>query len=169
MKIDNKETFENIFRAYYTDMLNYAFSFTHDITIAEEIVQDIFLSLWENRFQREINPPVKNYLIRAVKNQSINYKTRKLEKSHLFSVVEEKDKIQDVFSIEQPKDVHKLIRKGIQALPPKCQTIFLLSRFTSLTYHEIAEFMDVSVKTVETQMSIALKRMKEFLVDNGIM
>ena len=164
----SKEEFKAIFNANYKDLLSYAYSYTNSIHHSEEIIQEVFLSFGENRHRKDPINSARSYLFKAVKNKSLNIKTRYINKTESLISTENKEEPISETSFEISTDeLHQLLRKGLRQLPEQCRRIFLLSRFTSLTYKEIAEHLDVSIKTVETQISIALKKMKQFLLDHG--
>ncbi len=161
----NKKEIEVIFRTHYKDLLNYAYTFTGNIHFAEEIVQEVFLSVWEQRNKIEIDRSLKNYLMGAVKNKSINLKTRYINKYKQFENIEEYNITASQEIKYDENEFNFQIRESIKMLPQQCRTIFLLSRFTSLTYPEIAKHLDISVKTVETQISLALKKLKHSIFE----
>lgn len=161
---DDKSAFEEMFRAYYTEMCRYCLRFVRDETVAEEVVQEIFLTIWERRAALSITSSVKAYLYTAVKNRSFNYIKLQLPKEQKKVDIEEIgviDKSSD--SIEEEivnSELHAYVRAAIDSLPPKCRIIFNLSRNSGMTYKEIAEELDLSVKTVENQVGVALKKLR---------
>lgn len=134
--------------------------------MAEEVVQEVFINFWERRNDIVITHSVKSYLVSSVRNRSINYLKLQLPKD------QRKEDIDD-FHILLPtpgglqameyQELHDLVQKAINQLPEKCKAIFVLSREEGLTYQEIATQLDLSVKTVENQMGIALKKMRAAL------
>lgn len=158
-------SYEILFKKYYRELHRFAFTYVRDLSISEEMAQEVFLYMWEKRKKIEIQTTLKTYLYSAVKNKCLNYIKLELPKQQsmadisevLLSVnVERKDEGEN----EQLK---KYIQKAIDALPKKCRRIFLLSRNAGMTYEEIAEELDLSKKTVENQMGIALKKLRESL------
>ncbi len=157
-----KTEIETIFRKHYKDLLAFAYTYTNNIHDSEEIVQEVFLSVWEQRKKINIDRSLKNYLMGAVKFKAINFQKRHIKYSfenenHELDIIEEL-KIND-------NNLNRKLRENIKKLPDQCRTIFLLSRFTNLTYAEIASHLNISKKTVETQISIALKKLKQSLVE----
>ncbi len=135
--------------------------------MAKEIVQVSFINLWEKRQSIDISKSVKSYLTTSIRNKCLNYlrDTKKFDTDIILSDVlfqevnfEQGDKL-----IE--KELNNKITKAIDELPEKCKEIFQLNRFENLKYKEIANKLDISVKTVETQMSKALKHLREKLKD----
>jgi RNA polymerase sigma-70 factor (ECF subfamily) len=138
-----------------------------DFETAKEIVQDAFISLWEKRDSIDLSKPVKSYLTTIIYNKSLNYlrDNKKFNKDILT--------FENLYPLSEQMTSDKLvtaemeqkIKASIQELPEKCREIFVLSRFQNLKYQQIADKLQISVKTVEAQMSKALQHMRERLVD----
>ncbi len=165
VKKDDLTSYETIFKRYYKELFRFAFSYVRDSTIAEEMSQEVFLYMWDKRKKIEIQTTLKTYLYSAVKNKCLNYIKLELPKQRAMSDVSEV-----MLSVsEERKDegeneiLKKHIQSAIDGLPKKCRQIFLLSRNAGMTYEEIAEELDLSKKTVENQMGIALKKLRESL------
>ena len=163
----SKDPVKEIFYNYYSPLCNYATSFVTDKMVAEDIVQNLFIQLWESDKLNEIES-LDKFLIRATKFKCIDYlRTFKADKSLI---------IDDSWMLKanspsdlKEEEIEPLLRYFAAKLPPKTREVFLKSRTESKTYKEIAESMDISVKTVETQMSRALKQMKQILKDNDFL
>ena len=157
-------SYEKIFKTHYGAMSRYAMSIVRDQTIGEEIAQEVLMYIWEKRAQINLTGSLKSYLFSSVKNKCINY--IKLELPKLQSTTD-LDQVRSYSSTGMTMDDTELMKKKIQfaidQLPEKCKNIFILSRYGGLTYNEIAEELEISVKTVENQVSIALKKLKESL------
>jgi RNA polymerase sigma-70 factor (family 1) len=159
--------FEKIFKDYYERLCNYANTMMNDMDEAEEMVQSTFLTLWEKRENIDIHTSVKSYLYQAVHNQSLNrikhYQVRRAHNEHLkyHSDVLTDDSSQHVLG----EELEQQINAAIESLPPQCQTVFRLSRFENLTYAEISEQLNISVKTIENHMGKALRILRERLRD----
>jgi RNA polymerase sigma-70 factor (ECF subfamily) len=136
----------------------------HDDVAAEEIVQDFFVKLWEKREQISIETSVKNYFFRSVKNYSLNFiqhnKTKIVHEQKLLSEI--KTSYSDDNNYPEP-DLLDKIEESIKSLPEKRREIFRLSRQEGLKYQEIAQKLNISIKTVETQMSLAIKTLRDKL------
>lgn len=158
------KAYETIFKTHYSGMTRYATSIVRDLTIGEEIAQEVLMYIWEKRAQINLTGSLKSYLFSSVKNKCINY--IKLELPKLQSTTD-LDQVRGYSSTGMTVDDSELMKRKIQhaidQLPEKCKNIFILSRYGGLTYNEIAEELDISVKTVENQVSIALKKLKESL------
>ena len=166
VKKSNKMAFQHLFNGYYQELCNFGLRYTRQPSVTEEIVQEVFIYLWEKRDQIQINSSVKSYLYTAVRNRSINYIKLQLPKDLAKTDV---DKAFGEASDEGTSDnienleLKERIQIAIDSLPTKCRAIFVLSRNGGLTYQEIADELDLSVKTVENQMTIALKKLRKSL------
>jgi len=133
-----------------------------DFETSKEIVQDAFISLWEKRESIDMSRPVKSYLTMVIHNKCSNYlrDNRKFDQNilnieNLLEVPE-----YDGADILVEEELKLKIDLSIAELPEKCREIFILNRYENLKYHEIADKLQISVKTVETQMSKALQHMR---------
>ena len=160
-----EDRFNDIYLKYYESLCYFAMSYTNNKDQAEDIVQEVLLYLWQNRSSVKINTSLKSYLYRAVYNKFIDeYRKNKtqhtfLEKLRFESTQEAIELMEDGINDEKVLKA----KQAIESLPPKCQQIFIMSKINNLTYNEIAEELDISVKTVEAQMGIAFKKIREFL------
>jgi RNA polymerase sigma-70 factor (ECF subfamily) len=163
IKTGDKKSFELLFKAYYQSLCFYAMKFLGNNNEAEEVVQDVFINIWEKRNMITNPLSVRNYLFGAVRNRSLNtLKHRKIVNQHrLNNLKTQIEQTNDEFM--QEVDLMKKINAQIDALPPRRREIFILSREYGLKYREIAEKLNISVKTVETQMGEALKTLRENL------
>ncbi|MFT6854283.1 MAG: RNA polymerase sigma-70 factor (ECF subfamily) [Cyclobacteriaceae bacterium] len=162
IKAGDKSVFKKLFELYHVDLHRFCLSMVRMETISEEIVQDAFVYLWEKRDTIQIKSSIKSYLFTTVKNKSINYIKNELPKQQLSenlsaaSLFINEDKTED--------DLLKIrVQKAIDQLPSKCRQIFVLSRYSGYTYREISEELDISIKTVENQMSIAFQKLRLLL------
>jgi len=159
----NKQIFNDLFREYYQKLCAFAFKFVKTKDVSEEIVQDIFVHLWENSDTIQIQLSLKSYLYSAVRNKSLNFlKHEKFETEFAESTIYE-----EYYEIDENQENTELIvklKKAILNLPEKCQEIFVLSKNEGLTYDEIADYLKVSQKTVENQMGIAFKKLRADLI-----
>lgn len=162
---DDENAFSELFHRYYVALCAFAFRYLGDHSLTEELVQELFVRIWEKRKQLKIETSVKSYLFRAVKNELINRQNHeKVEQKYrkLFQQEENELRAEQVL----PEiDLMRKIEASVEALPPKRKEIFKLSREKGLSYREISEQLDISVKTVEAQMGQALKQLREDLKD----
>ncbi|MBS1606266.1 MAG: RNA polymerase sigma-70 factor [Bacteroidetes bacterium] len=201
--------FQAVFRAWYGPLCNYALTFTKDPDISEDIVQDLFVKIWEQRRGLLTETSIRYYLFTAVRNNCITWLRR--EKQQIILPFSD-DQAAGLTEDEQypgegypggngystvpagrdgstgrgkpggpesigpggshvarvGKDELTLLREAIDLLPPKCREIFLLSRFSKLSYKEIAASLEISPKTVENQLSKALRLLRAYLKANGV-
>lgn len=161
----DKEAFRFFFERYYADLCNLVHIYLHDPVISEEIVQDIFIYLWEKKEKIKIESSVKSYLLRAAKNRSLNFIRNEKIKSEILTKLEKKDyndrEIPD--QVLDASQLREIINTAIDSLPERCRQIYILGKEKNLSYREIGEELGISVKTVEAQMSTALKRLRDQL------
>ena len=156
---------KEIFDKNYSKLCNYAFAIVMDRYAAEEVVQSVFIALWENKkiFQLE-NP--ETYLLQCVKFKCIDhlrYKSNKKEIPH--DILPETEHEID-FSLSED-EITPLFEYFVSSLPSRMKEVFLMSRVNGMTYKEIAEELKVSVKTIENHMGVALKRLRDMLTQHG--
>jgi len=163
--------FEELYRIYYVYLCLIAEHITRNSSDAEEIVSDVFVKLWNNREKTEIIFSIKSYLIKAVRNTSLNYIEQNSLKRKLTDPIEDPDLWLPAWDSDYPlgqmyeQEVRDILEKGINELPDACREIFLLSRNEEMNYNEIAGKLGVSVNTIKTQIKIALSRLRANLKD----
>jgi RNA polymerase sigma-70 factor, ECF subfamily len=162
---NRRKKFEDIFHEHYAPLCNYAAKIVRDFEAAEEIVQDLFVNLLDNQALDKVEH-IDRFLIRSVKFRCIDFIRRK-EKLHTIPLeyLEENDVVDSEPDSEE--EIHALFLYMVAKLPPKTKEVFMLVRQTGLSYKEAAEKLDISIKTVENQMSRAFKKMRTFLKDYG--
>lgn len=158
----NQASFEMLFRSHFSGLCFFAQQYVKDFETAKEIVQDAFLSLWEKRETIDMNRPVKSYLTMVIHNKCTNFlrDNRKFDKYilHIENLLEVPE--YEGTDSMVANELKAKIDEAIEDLPAKCREIFLLNRYENLKYQEIADKLQISVKTVETQMSKALQHMR---------
>jgi RNA polymerase sigma-19 factor, ECF subfamily len=168
----NIATFKSLYDTFYTCLLVYANSIINDIGVSKDIVQDIFLKLWEKRNEFTIKYSLKSYLYTAVRNSCMDYlKHLKVEKKYIdHSLVELKEKeltfFSELFIHPEEDDFEKYLNEittVIEELPEQCRKIFKLSRFEGMKNNEVARYLNLSVRTIDTQLYRALKTLREKL------
>jgi RNA polymerase sigma-70 factor (ECF subfamily) len=163
-----EDLFEQVFKSHFKSLHSYACTIMRDPMPAEEIVQNIFLKLWEKKEEITIKENISVYLYRAVHNESLNYLRHRKVRSAYQSYAMRQHKQTE---LERPaekvveKELEKKLEVALQELPEQCRTIFQLSRYEDLKYREIADKLGLSVKTIENQMGKALKLLRLKLVD----
>ncbi|MBS1597567.1 MAG: RNA polymerase sigma-70 factor [Bacteroidetes bacterium] len=167
--VGNEKVFEEIFKTHFKNLHAYACTILNDASDAEEMVQQVFYKVWEKKIKLDIHTSVKAYLYRSVHNECMNYiKHQKVKTVHRqYSAMQEEQTIEKNDPARQltGNELEKKISAALNDLPEQCRTVFQLSRFESLKYHEIAFQLGISVKTVEAQMGKALKRLRLSLVE----
>ncbi len=160
----DKKAFVELIDTYNQRLYGYALSLTNDHTEAQDILQNVFLKTWEKRKKLGIHSSVQNYLFKSVYNEFIN----QYKKKRSTMILEQKyfQALEKAISIQNEESMDKIMTKiseEIQQLPPKCQQIFILSKKEGLTNIEISEYLNVSKKTVEAQITKAYGLLRERL------
>jgi RNA polymerase sigma-70 factor, ECF subfamily len=165
-KITQKNTlaFDTLFRKYYARLCRFAITYLKEEEMAEECVQEVFIKIWEQSDHLQIEGAVISYLFAATKNTALNLIKKESTRQKYESAYEEQNPSADVniSEIENEK-VASLVTSAVNKLPGKCREIFMLSKDDGLTYEEIADYLKISKKTVENQMGIAFKKLREIL------
>ncbi|MEM6264822.1 MAG: RNA polymerase sigma-70 factor [Bacteroidota bacterium] len=162
IKNGNRRAFEEVFRLYYEPLCRFCLRFLQSQEEAEEVVQDLFVAFWEKKNELELTVSIKSYLYRAARNRSLNVIKHQQVKDRY--VGETTFLMRHSYEeVSFTSELEAAIAKGIDALPERCREIFLLSRHEGLKYREIADLLGISPKTVEVQMSKALKSLREHL------
>ena len=156
--MQNKRLFEQLYKEHYPGLLHFATGWLGVESEAHEIVQEVFISVWEKGDELNWESGLKSYLYRSVKNRCLNLnRDRKITSD----VEDYKDHIQSsAVSPDQGminEDLNLRINRAIASLPNRCRQVFLLKRREGFSQKEIAELMDTTEKTVENQMSKAMK------------
>lgn len=160
----DRQAFEQVFKHSYQPLTAYAFRFVRDLPTAENIVQDVFLKLWQNRKEMSITTSLDHYLFRAVRNHCLNFLDKARVRATYLRMQVERDSNDNDYKEYYPEiGLLEIIENAISALPEKRQEIFRLAREEGLKYREIADQLNISVKTVEAQMSLALKQLRDSL------
>lgn len=163
IKRGDQNAFSELFHRYYAPLCGFATLILNNDQSAEEIVQDFFVKFWEKKNELQMENSPKAYLFRAIKNRCLNeikHEKIKLQHAELFISDAESNNYTDHYlEVNLKKD----IEESIAALPEKRREIFRLSREEGLKYREIAKKLNISVKTVEAQMGLAIKTLREKL------
>lgn len=166
-KSGDQTAFELLFHFYYPGLVMYSTQFTTDRVEAEEIVQDFFVRFWQKRQQFIPADSLKSYLFLSVKNGSLNFlKHKKIEERYIKDMIE----LANHHLVFDPElyvasELQEKVKEAVDLLPEKCREIFIMSRFRGMKNEEIAEELHLSKRTIETQISKALKVMKVELKD----
>jgi len=161
---NDENAFNALFEAYYRTLYNYARYNIKDEDACHDIVQDVFTYLWDKRSDIDIKQTIRSYLLSSTHNACINYlKKQNTQKKHisdfLYTTNHSEDGYDPIFENALVNDLNKIIEK----LPPQCKDIFYLSRIKGLKHKEIATKLNISIRTVETQIYRALRTIKKNL------
>jgi RNA polymerase sigma-70 factor (family 1) len=160
--------FRQVYELFYKRLFLFAFAIVKVRELAEEIVEDVFVKLWQKHTAAPAIQNLRVYLYTATKNTALNYLAKKAKES----ITEPFDHIHiglngSAISPEQiliTAEMFKKIGTAVEALPPRCKMIFKLVREDGLRYKEVAEILNISVNTIDTQMAIAVKRIASTLL-----
>ncbi|WP_291527903.1 RNA polymerase sigma-70 factor [Bacteroides sp. UBA939] len=159
----DRAAFDALFRKYYAPLCRFSFATCLSQEDAEENVQDMFVHLWEKAPVLNIDLSVKAYLYTSTRHYTLNAMQKQQTALHHLNEYsdyaesgEQDEKIPDT-------EIAELIRSGISTLPEKCREIFILCKQEGLTYEEISAYLNVSEKTIDNQMGIALRKLREYL------
>ncbi len=167
----DEQVFEKLFIDWYGPLHAYACSVLKDESLAGEAVQAVFSHLWERREQLQIQASLKAYLYGSVYHECMSWlrreKTRRNYRSGLLMRLgrEAGRSAENAFDKAEAGELEQRFQRALDELPGQCKSIFQLSRFSELKYREIAEQLGISVKTVESQMSKALKLLRHKLAE----
>lgn len=161
----DRKAFEKLFLKFYDSLCRFAWRFVRSSHISEELVQEVFLEIWELRDSLDPEKNIKSYLYRSVRNKALNH----LKHEDLADEYNKKiewlnpSPVTQLHSLEEQTEFERAAKKAIENLPEGARNIYKLSRKDGLTYREITEVLDISPKTVESQMSRALKILRQSL------
>ena len=170
---DGLSAYEAIFRMVFTDLLRFALSIVHSIVLAEEVVSDVLIRIWEKRTQLAAVEDLRLYLLTSTRNRALNYlKSKKLgltenidhqsiDWDHCHPQLKSRDL--DPEALIEFAELNQRVTAAIDQLPAKCKLIYQLVKEDGLKYKEVATLLAISVKTVENQMTIAFKKLHEEL------
>lgn len=161
---DDTAAYKELFLLYHKRLVNFSNTITHSREASEEVVSDVFMKIWSNRKTLSTIENFHLYIYIVTKNFSIN-QLLKERKKETFSLDEIKVDVKNIYANPEQlmitAEMQKRISAAVMSLPPKCQLIFKLIREDGFKYKEVAELLHLSLKTVENQMTIALKKITE--------
>ena len=152
---------------YFSPLCSFAQKYVQDQDEAKDIIHQVFIGLWQKREEVDLSTSLKSYLFTSVHNRCLNY-IRDRKKLVQFDAPQHESELGDYLESSdhlEASETESKINQALDELPEKCREIFMMNRFDQLKYREIAEKLNISVKTVETQMSRALKTLREKLSD----
>ncbi len=157
------EAFQVLFESYYTILCNFSLRYVEEYGQADDIVQEVFIKIWERRKRLVIAGSIKAYLFAAVKNQSLNrLKAESIRLEHIRYFSGQQNELVDSSEIET-EEFRNYLFQCIEKLPPRCKEVFLESRFNGAKQEMIAGSLNITLKTVKAQIGKALKLLKDCL------
>ena len=174
LKAGENSAYGYLYEHYYKMLCIIAFEYMPDTVVSEMIVSDVIFDLWKNRETLDINTSLRNYLIRSVRNRSLNYQTQAERQEALRMEMGERIEMEQAgyeYSADNPltqlieKELDQKINDSIEALPEQTRRIFCMNRFDNLKYEEIARKMNVSVDVVKYHIKSALAHLRVKLKD----
>lgn len=170
-RIITKAIFDSLFREFYQDLCRFAYKYLQEEELSDDVVQEVFINLWEKRKNIPEIASFKSYLYKAVRNKCIDTIRKQLRNSTLLTTDDDFSEISYIdYSFEniEKEELKLKIEESISSLPINCRNVFTLSREAKLTYGEIAEELGISRKTVENQIGIAIKKIRKYLIDSKV-
>jgi len=160
-----QQQFESLFRRHHKALCDLAFNIVGDKDAAKDVVQEVFYKLWKNREEVHYGELLRNYLFRATAHTAYNYLRSRKKIVRIDDIPAFEDQAANPQAGENADHtaLELRVRNAIDNLPGRCRTIYLMSRHEGLKYHEIASALNLSTKTVENQMGIALQKLREAL------
>ena len=163
LKKGNRKVFSTLFEFHYHPLCAYIRTLTGDLDSAEEIVQKVFIILWQKKEAIGIHTSIKGYLYKTAYNTFLHQCRQQNKKKRLIKELQYEALQEEIIQDEETANIRlERLRSAIEKLPPRCKEVLLL-RQQGLKYKEIAEELEISVKSVETQIRIAFKRLKNDL------
>lgn len=161
-KEDDRKAFECIFHRTYKSLCSLSCRIVHNLEQAEEIVDDVFFSFWKNRKTISISTSFNSYLLVSVRNRSLDCLRKAKNKKNILLDTAFEIPGNQLIAIDHIayEELNARVEAAIRTLAPQCRLIFLMSREQEMTYKEIAEKLNLSIKTVDTQMGRALKHLR---------
>ncbi len=159
------KTFEQVFRSSYASLVRYAEKILRDTDAAEEIVQALFVKIWQEREKLDVTSSLSGYLYRSVHNRCLHHldHLKIVEKYASEKRLEQPERSPDPQEIASFRELEEKVTRILGILPERCSTIFYMNRFEGYKYAEIAEKLKISIKTVEANMGKALKEFRKQL------
>jgi len=157
----NKKAFESYYKEHYKTFFLASYNYVKSSTVAQEIVNDVFLKIWEDAEKISIESSLKSYIYRAIINRSINaLNKQKRESQNQKELAQLQTESYELRQMET-NELKVQLYKAIEALPDQCKKVFLMSRMDGLKQQEIAEKLGISIKTVKNHITHALKQLRK--------
>lgn len=162
----DQRSFEDIYRLFFIRLFNFALLYVHKKEIAEEVVNDVMMKVWNKRESLTGIQNLETYLFVAVRNQSLNYQS---QYSNLHVALEPENGRGEILNLNDPekelewKEIHYRLNQAIDQLPGQCRTVFKLIKEEGFKYKQVAEILNISPRTVETQLFRAIKKLDKVI------
>jgi RNA polymerase sigma-70 factor (ECF subfamily) len=164
LKNGSENAFRYLYDLYYSEFCNYASNLCGNDDLAEDIVQQTMIKIWKKGADLKINTSLKGYLLKSIYYHFIDTQRKKKKESSKLEILKQEALLQFVdYSSEEIENLYQQIDIEIENLPKKCKEVFLLGKKEGLKYIEIADKLNISIKTVERHMSLALKKLRNKL------
>ena len=164
IKAGDALSFKKLFDTYSNQLLNFALQYLNNPPAAEDVVQEVFVKIWINRSRLNPSLSIKSYLFTAVRNQSLKFtRDSNLKQEKHEYLQKENETAKSPEEELQENELTELFYRALEKLPDRCRQIFSMSRFEDLSYAEIATTLGISINTVKTQMSRAIKSLRKQL------
>lgn len=161
----DKTAFEELYHQLGPALYRFLVRMVGSEPIAQDLLQDLFVNLWQLRTEVQVSISLKGYLYRAAKNLAIShFRKAQIRRSYAVDDLENNpDTGQSVVEIVAGQLLEEAVRKAVQKLPERCRTAFVLNRFDGLSYNEIAQVMEISVETVHNHITKAVRLLRLML------
>lgn len=160
VKKGDKKSYTILFEKYYNNLCNLTFTFFNDTTLAEEVVGDVFIKLWEKRTEIDIRTDFKSFLYRTTRNAAIDAIRKNTKHTQTIRIHNEKSELSPERLMIR-KEILEHFNHMLERLPKQAGMVFRLVKVDGLKYKEVAEVLEISVKTVENHMGKTLRLMRE--------
>jgi len=169
LKKGDEQAFRQLFDIYYRRLVGFANKMLTDPDLSRSVVQDVFVMFFEKREEINIHTSLKSHIFQSVRNRCLNIiKQNKMQQEHHKRILEISPVQEQPFENLEYNELENCITKTVEDLPDQCKKIFTMSRYEGVNNQEIADTLNLSKRTVETQISKALKRLRTELSDRGL-
>jgi len=156
----------SLYLAYYRYVSTVVYKMTGDGTLAEDVSQEVFVEVWKRRESLDVKTSLKGYLRMIAVNKTLNHiRSKKMNFEQEDTILQLPSTDNSTQKVLEAEDLKKAINIAVDNLPERCRLIFGLSRYEEKTYREISEELEISIKTVENQISKALKFVRKAVLD----
>jgi len=170
LKTGDERVFRQLFDKYYRPLVSFANRLLSDPDLSRSVVQDVFVMLYDKRSEINIHTSLQSHLFQTVRNRCLNVlKHNKMKREHHQRIFDSGSEAEQPAETLEYAELERCLDIAINGLPDQCQKIFKLSRYEGVTNQEIADQLELSKRTVETQISKALKRIREELAKSGLL